>query len=72
MLKKTNSLTGICCMLAPVGIGVLSGRELKIEFCNERVLNVLGKTNDIIGKTVVEAIPELYGQPFLSILDHFL
>ncbi len=54
---------------APVGIGLLSGRELKIEFGNDSILQVLGKTKDIIGKTVAEAIPELNGQPFLQILD---
>ena len=55
---------------APVGIGLLSGRRLKIEFGNDSILQVLGKTNDIIGKTVAEAIPELKGQPFLEILDN--
>ncbi len=54
---------------APVGIGLLTGRELKIEFGNNSILQVLGKTKDIIGKTVAEAIPELNGQPFLQILD---
>ncbi len=54
---------------APVGIGLLSGRKLKIEFGNDSILQVLGKTTDIVGKTVAEAIPELQGQPFLSILD---
>lgn len=54
---------------APVGIGLLSGRELKIEFGNDSILHVLGKTKSIIGKTVAEAIPELNGQPFIQILD---
>ena len=54
---------------APVGIGLLTGRDLRIDFGNDSILHVLGKTKDIIGKTVAEAIPELKGQPFLQILD---
>ncbi|MDQ2752456.1 MAG: PAS domain-containing protein, partial [Bacteroidota bacterium] len=42
---------------APLGIGLLTGRELKIEFGNDSIMHVLGKTKDIIGKTVAEAIP---------------
>ncbi len=54
---------------APVGIGLLTGREMKIEFGNDSILHVLGKNKDILGKTVAEALPELDGQPFLQILD---
>ncbi len=54
---------------APVGIGLLRGRELKIEFGNDSILQVLGKKEEIIGKTVASAIPELENQPFLEILD---
>ncbi|MFD2286703.1 PAS domain-containing protein [Pedobacter petrophilus] len=54
---------------APVAIAVLRGRELIVESANKMVLNAWGKTDEIIGKTLPEAIPELDGQEFLGILD---
>ncbi|WGQ10662.1 PAS domain-containing sensor histidine kinase [Pedobacter gandavensis] len=54
---------------APVAIAVLKGRELIIETANDKVLEVWGKTVDVIGKPLHIAIPELKGQDFLQILD---
>jgi PAS domain S-box-containing protein len=54
---------------APVAIGVLAGRDLVIESANEKILNIWGKTESIIGKPLAVALPELKGQPFLQILD---
>lgn len=54
---------------APVAIGVLSGRELVVESANARILEVWGKTKDIVGMKLENALPELQGQPFLGILD---
>ena len=54
---------------APVAIGVLHGRELLVETANQRILQVWGKTKDIIGLPLYKALPELKGQPFLGILD---
>jgi len=54
---------------APVAIAVLRGRELIVESANKMVLKAWGKTDEIIGKTLPEAIPELNGQGFLDILN---
>lgn len=54
---------------APVAIAVFQGRELIIESANKKVLEAWGKTEDIIGKPLEIAIPELVGQDFLQILD---
>ncbi len=53
---------------APVAIGVLEGRELKITSANDMILSLWGKTNEVIGKTLTQALPELAGQPFLDLL----
>ena len=45
------------------------GRELKIEIINDELLKVWGRDQSVIGKTLVEALPELAGQPFLKLLD---
>jgi PAS domain S-box-containing protein len=54
---------------APVAIAVLSGRELAIQVANHKILEVWGKTDEIIGKPLKVALPELKTQPFLKILD---
>ena len=48
---------------APVGIAVLTGPELVFEVANPRYLQLIGRDN-IVGKRLVEAIPEMVGQGF--------
>lgn len=55
---------------APVAICIFTGRELLIDAANAKMLEMLGKGSDIIGKTFVNAMPELEGQPFFQLLDN--
>ncbi|WPO81386.1 ATP-binding protein [Chryseobacterium sp. JJR-5R] len=55
---------------APVAFGILTGRELMIEVANDMILKIWGKTGSIIGMPLVNALPELEGQPYLNILDN--
>src|SRR5690606_41995401 len=54
---------------APVAIGILHGPELIIESANEKILEVWGKTREILGLPLCTALPELDEQPFLRILN---
>jgi PAS domain S-box-containing protein len=54
---------------APIAIAVLTGRELVIEIANKKILEVWGKNEEIIGKRLYLALPELAGQDFLQLLD---
>lgn len=54
---------------APVGIAIFNGRELLIEIANNEILKFWGKSVEIIGKRLDDALPELKGQPFLQLLD---
>jgi len=55
---------------APIAIAVLKGRELIIEIANKKVLQVWGKSKDIVGLPLHVALPELAGQDFLLLLDN--
>lgn len=55
---------------APVAICILKGRELQIEVMNTRMLKMLGKEPDVVGKTYSQAMPEFEGQPFFDLLDN--
>jgi len=54
---------------APIAIAVLRGRELVIEIANKKILEVWGKSEQVIGQQLQLAVPELTGQDFLQILD---
>lgn len=53
---------------APFPIGIYIGKEMKIEFVNQSILDVWGK-KDVIGKKYAEVLPELENQQIFQQLD---
>jgi PAS domain S-box-containing protein len=53
---------------APVAIGLLRGRDLVIEAANESIHLLWGKKN-VVGMRLVDALPEIQGQPFVGLLE---
>lgn len=58
-------------MQAPAAIGFLAGPQHRYTFVNLDYLEVTGRrrVEDFIGKTVLEALPELEGQGVIELLD---
>jgi PAS domain S-box-containing protein len=54
---------------APVASFIVAGERMVIETANGLMLNMIGKDKSIIGKPLMEAIPEIKGQPFEGLLD---
>ncbi|RZL48379.1 MAG: PAS domain S-box protein [Pedobacter sp.] len=54
---------------APIAIALLQGKEMIIETANTKILEIWGKEPTVIGKPILEALPELIGQPFPKLLD---
>jgi PAS domain S-box-containing protein len=54
---------------APVATCLFVGREQRIEIANDLMIRYWGKGKSVIGKPLVEAIPELKDQIFPRILD---
>lgn len=54
---------------APVATGIYTGKDMMIEFANEKMLALWGKDKSVIGKKLSDALPELIGQPFFPLLD---
>jgi signal transduction histidine kinase len=54
---------------SPMAIAVFRSRDMVIEVANERIFEVWDKTNSIIGKRLLEALPELADQPFIPMLQ---
>jgi PAS domain S-box-containing protein len=55
---------------APAMIAIERGPDLVFELANPLYLKILGKTNDIIGKPLLEVFPEIKGQPIHDILTN--
>jgi PAS domain S-box-containing protein len=64
-LEKPYSLF----LQAPVSIGIIKGDEYMIEMANDRLLEVWGRTSEVVGKPLFKALPELNGQGFKELLD---
>lgn len=55
---------------APIATSVLIGKDYTIELANDEALKLWGKSKTILGKKLLEAMPELTDQPYLAILDN--
>lgn len=53
---------------APVGMAILKGRDLIFEIANDNYLELIGKKSDIIGNSLIKALPELGYQQFPDLL----
>ncbi|WP_374443008.1 putative phosphothreonine lyase domain-containg protein [Epilithonimonas sp.] len=54
---------------APVAMSMLMGDEFHIRVANPQMLQLWGKPAEIIGSRLIDALPELEGQPFMNILS---
>jgi signal transduction histidine kinase len=54
--------------LAPVFMCTLKGMQHRFEYANPEYLKLVNK-REVLGKTVREALPEVVGQGFVSLLD---
>ncbi|TWR26241.1 PAS domain-containing protein [Mucilaginibacter achroorhodeus] len=51
----------------PTGLCILKSDELIIEIINQSLLKLWGRVeNDVIGKSILTAVPEFEGQPFVK------
>jgi len=55
---------------SPVACALYLGRELIIEFTNDAMIRIWGKGDTVQGKKLINALPELKGQPYVQILEH--
>jgi PAS domain S-box-containing protein len=54
---------------APVPAALYRGRDMVIEVANTEVLKLWGKDKSILGKTLIEVLPELESQPFIRLMQ---
>ncbi|NTE18544.1 PAS domain-containing protein, partial [Agrobacterium tumefaciens] len=54
---------------SPEATAIYTDESMIIRFANEGMLEVWGKNPTVIGKPLLQALPELEGQPFLGLLQ---
>jgi PAS domain S-box-containing protein len=55
---------------APVAMAILRGPQHRIEIANQHILDIWGRTaGEVLGKPMMEALPEVNGQGFDQLLD---
>jgi two-component system sensor histidine kinase VicK len=55
-------------VLSKDATAVYTGEELTIEIANDAMIGFWGKDRSVIGRSFIEAVPELVGQPFFDLL----
>ena len=55
---------------APMAIAFLNGRDMVIDFGNDRIFEVWGKDKSIIGQYLLDALPEIKEQGFMRLLQN--
>jgi PAS domain-containing protein len=53
---------------APLAIAVLTGEHLIIQFANESLMVAWGKGREIVGKPILEVLPEIESQGFIDLM----
>lgn len=54
---------------APVALAFLKGEDFVIQAANPKILEVWGKDESVIGKPLIDGLPELKGQVFIGLLN---
>lgn len=49
---------------------IYTGADIVVQMANDVMINYWGKDRSIIGKPLLQAVPELEGQPFVALLQH--
>lgn len=55
---------------SPMAIGLLRGKDMVVEIGNEKIFELWGKDNSVVGKPILEALPEIKDQVFMKLLHN--
>lgn len=53
-----------------VATAIYEGPDMVIRLANEAMIRIWGKDESVIGKRLIDALPELEGQPFIGLLQN--
>ena len=56
-------------MHSPFAFSIMNGKDMKVTFANDLMLEFWGKGKNVEGKSLLEILPELSNQPFPAMID---
>ncbi len=62
LLSKSEARLRYLIADAPIAIAVFNAKDLVIESANKKILEAWGKTSEIIGQPLYQAVPEIFDQ----------
>ena len=69
LTESENNIRNII-MQAPMPMTLLMGPEMLIHVVNDSFITLWGKDDSVRGKPIIEALPEMEGQPYPGYLKH--
>jgi PAS domain S-box-containing protein len=66
--ERTLELSTII-MNVPLGLAIIGGQDMRVQMVNKGLYSLWNKDEQVIGKRLIEAFPELKGQGFLQLLE---
>ncbi|HSB92644.1 MAG TPA: PAS domain-containing protein, partial [Flavitalea sp.] len=70
LLSQAADKTYQLFMNAPVAVCIVKGPDYIVELANEGMLQLLGRQPDMIGRPIIESLPEAGLQGLINILEH--
>jgi PAS domain S-box-containing protein len=67
--EQSQNEFGRLVMESRLAMAVLKGRDLTITLANHSMIEILGKGSDILGKRLIDVVPESADQGLLDLLD---
>lgn len=67
-LEEQADLARVALIEAPAAVGHVRGPDLTIAFANPEILKMWGRTSDVVGLSILDAMPELRGQGFDTLM----
>jgi PAS domain S-box-containing protein len=71
-MRQSEQIFRNLVLQAPVAMAVNRGEDLVFDVVNQKMLQLIGRTEEIVGKPLLQAMPELEGKPIIDILNDLL
>lgn len=66
---KSMALVNSLFMETPIAIAILRGPQFVVELANKPLIEVWGKGPDVLGKPILEVMPEIEKQGFVALME---
>ena len=69
IIEESNKRYHTILMESPFAFSIMKGKDMLITHANNLIKEIWGKGDNVEGKTLLQLLPELIGQPFPAMMD---